>query len=51
MDFREVSRVEIVELLRRRQSGPSQRELGRATSLSRTTVRKFILAAESYGLR
>ena len=50
MAYREVSRVEITEILRRWQAGASIRGLSRATGLSRTTVRKYFLAAESCGL-
>lgn len=50
MAYREVSRVEITEIIRRWQAGASIRGLSRATGLSRTTVRKYFVAAESCGL-
>lgn len=51
MAYTEVSRVEIKEVIRRWQAGSSQREISRATGLSRSTVRKYILAAEQQGVR
>ena len=50
MGYQEVSRVEIKEVLRQWQAGFSQRAIARATGLSRTTVHKYILAAEQTGL-
>jgi hypothetical protein len=50
MAYQEVSRVEIKEVLRQWQAGFSQRAIARATGLSRTTVHKYILAAEQAGL-
>jgi transposase len=50
MAFREVFRVEIIEIMRRWQAGTSIRGLARASGLSRNTIRKYILAAESGGL-
>lgn len=50
MAYQEVSRVEIKEVLRHWQAGSSQRAIARATGLSRTTVRKYILAGEEAGL-
>ena len=44
MAYREVSRVEIVEVVRRWQSGISQRRISTGTALSRATVRKYIEA-------
>lgn len=49
MAFQEVSRVEIKEVIRQWQAGSSLRGISRATGLSRTTVRKYILAAEGLG--
>ena len=51
MAYKEVSRVEISELIRRWQAGASTRGLSRATGLSRTTVRKYVQEAEGCGLR
>ena len=45
MAYREVSRVEIAGVVRRWQSGMSQRQIARCTGLSRTTVRGYIDAA------
>ena len=45
MAYREVSRVEIGEVVRRRQSGMSQRQIATGTGLSRATVRRYIDAA------
>ena len=50
MGFKEVSRVEATELIRRWQAGGSIRALARATGLSRNTVRRYILKAEGCGL-
>ena len=44
MAYREVSRVEIVEVVRRWQSGISQRCISTGTGLSRATVRRYIEA-------
>ena len=50
MAYREVSRVEIAEVVRRWQSGMSQRQIAIGTGLSRATVRRYIDAAEEVGL-
>ena len=50
MAYREVSRVEIVEVIRRWQSGESQRQTASGTGLSRKTVRRYITAAIGAGL-
>ena len=50
MGYKEVSRVEITEMIRRWQAGASIRGLSRATGLSRSTVRKYFVAAEGCGL-
>ena len=44
MAYREVSRVEIAEVVRRWQSGESQRQIASGTGLSRKTVRRYIRA-------
>ena len=50
MAFKEVFRVEILELVRRWQAGASLRGISRATGFSRDTVRKYVLAAQRCGL-
>lgn len=50
MAFKEVSRVEVTEIVRRWQVGVSVRRLASATGLSRKTVRKYTQAAEQCGL-
>ena len=44
MAYREVSRVEIAEGVRRWQLGMSQRQIATGTGLSRATVRRYIEA-------
>lgn len=51
MVYMEVSQVEIQEVLRRWQAGDSGRAIARATGLSRSTVDKYIRAAQALGLR
>ena len=50
MAYREVSRVEIAEVMRRWQSGISQRQIATGTGLSRAAVRRYIVAAMGAGL-
>lgn len=50
MAFKEVSRVEVIEILRRWQAGASMRAVARGTGLSRNTIRKYIEAAGRCGL-
>ena len=50
MAYREVLRVEIAEVIRRWQSGISQRRISAGTGLSRATVRRYIEAAVEAGL-
>src|ERR1700720_4607373 len=50
MGYRELSRMEIVEVVRRWQTGASQRGVARATGLARETVRKCLAAAGTLGL-
>ena len=50
MAYKEVSRVEVIEVIRRWQAGRSQRQISAATGLSRATVHKYILAARQTGL-
>ena len=49
MAFREVHRMEIIEVVRRWQAGESQRGIARATGLSRNTVEKYVRAARAAG--
>ena len=49
MGYRELSRMEIVEVVRRWQAGESQRAIARATGLARETVKKYLAAASSSG--
>ena len=50
MAFREVHRMEVIEVVRRWQAGESQRAIARATGLSRNTVEKYVRAARSAGV-
>lgn len=50
MAFREVSRVEILELIRRWQAGESQRQIAQRVGMARNTVSKYLEAATTVGL-
>jgi len=50
MAYKEVSRVEITEVIRQWQASRGIREITRSTGLARNTIRKYILAAQSCGL-
>jgi response regulator of citrate/malate metabolism len=50
MAYKEVSWVEITEVIRRWQDGSSIREIARITRLARNTIRKYIPVAQSCGL-
>ncbi len=50
MVYKEVSRVEITELIRQWQAGRGIREIARSTGLARNTIRKYLLTAQSCGL-
>jgi transposase len=50
MGYRELSRMEIVEVVRRWQMGESQRAIGRGSGVARETVKKYLHAAEELGL-
>jgi hypothetical protein len=50
MAFKEVSRVEIEEVIRQWQAGRRVREITRSTGISRNTVRKYLLIAQSCGV-
>ena len=49
MAYKEVSRVDIAEVIRRWQRGNSQRHIAAGTGLSRATVRKYLAAAQKVG--
>jgi transposase len=50
MGYRELSRMEIVEVVRRWQAGESQRAIVRASSVARETVKKYVRVAEELGV-
>ena len=50
MAYKEVSRVEISEVIRRWRAGNSQRRIASGTGLSRDTVARYITAAEALGV-
>ena len=50
MAYKEVHRVEIEEVIRRWQSGNSQRSIATGTGLSRETVRRYLAAARKAGV-
>ena len=50
MGYRELSRMEIVEVVRQWRAGQSQRAIARATGLARETVKKYVVAACTLGL-
>ena len=50
MAYKEVSRVDIVEVIRRWQAGNSRRHIASDTRLSKDTVGKYISAAEALGI-
>ena len=50
MGYKEVSRVDIVEVIRRWQTGISLRHIATGTGLSRDTVRKYVAAAKGEGV-
>ena len=50
MGYRELSRMEIVEVVRRWQAGESQRGIAWVTGLARETVNKYLAAAGTLGL-
>ena len=49
MSYQELSRMEIVEVVRRWQAGESQRGVSRVTGLARETVKKYLAAAGTLG--
>ena len=50
MGYRELSRMEIVEVVPRWQMGESQRAIARGSGVARETVKKYLRAAEELGL-
>src|SRR5438132_8635491 len=50
MGYRELSRMEIVEVVRRWQAGESQRGIARASGVACGTVKKYLRTAEELGL-
>ena len=50
MAYREVTRVEIQEIIRRWQAGEGYRRIASVTGLSRNTVRKYLTAAKAEGI-
>ena len=50
MVYKEVSRVEIEEVIRQWQAGRGVREIARSTGISRNTIHKYLLTAQSCGL-
>ena len=50
MAYREVTRVEIEEVVRRWQAGEGLRRIASGTGISRVAVRKYVAAAEGLGL-
>ena len=50
MAYREVSRMEIPEIIRRWQAGDSQRKIALGTGLSRDTIAKYVAAAQEEGI-
>ena len=50
MAYREVTRVDIQEIIRRWQRGEGYRRIASGTGLSRNTVRKYLTAAGAEGI-
>jgi transposase len=50
MGYREMSRMEIIEVIRRWQAGESRRAVAQNVGLARATVDKYVAAAERQGL-
>ena len=50
MAYREVTRVDIQEIIRRWQAGEGCRRIASGTGLSRNTVRKYLTAAKAEGI-
>ena len=50
MAYREVTRVDIQEIIRRWQAGEGYHRIASGTGLSRNTVRKYLSAAKTEGI-
>ena len=50
MAYREVTRVDIQEIIRRWQAGEGYRRIASGTGLSRNTVRKYLIVAKAEGI-
>ena len=50
MAYREVTRVDIQEIIRRWRAGEGYRRIASSTGLSRNTVRKYLTAAKAGGI-
>lgn len=50
MGYREMSRMDMVELVRRWQAGESERAIARQTRTARVTVNKYLAAARALGI-
>ena len=50
MAYKEVSRVDIAEVIRRWQKGNSQRHIATGTGLARDTVRRYLEAVREAGV-
>ena len=50
MAYREVTRVDVQEIIRRWQAGEGYRRIASGTGLSRNTVRKYLSAAKAEGI-
>lgn len=50
MGYREMSRMDMVELVRRWQAGESERAIARQTRTARATVKKYLAAARALGI-
>ena len=50
MAYREVTRVDIQEIIRRWQAGEGYRRIASGTGLSRNTVRKYLSGAKAEGI-
>jgi len=50
MGYREMNRVDMVELVRRWQAGESVRAIARQTRVARATVSKYLVAAQALGM-
>ena len=50
MGYRELSRMQIIEVIRRWQIGESQRAIAGGSGVARETVKKYVRAAEGLGL-